>query len=221
MKNINLLKSIPLFKGLDENQINSLLPCLNVKHKSYKKDEYIFHAGDPVNDIGIVLSGKIHIIKEDYLGNRHILTTLSEKDMFAEVFVCAGIKNIPVTVYALNDSRILFIDYRKILTSCPDGCIPHSLITENMLWVISNKNLLLNLKIEFLSKRSIREKLLAYLNHQAENASSGTFSIPLSRQELADYLCVDRSALSYELGKLRNEGYLTFKKNHFNLTNKV
>lgn len=219
MKNFfdEILNSVPLFNRLDKQEISSILTCLNPKKKSYKKDEYILLAGDNITDIGIILSGKVHIIKEDYLGNRHILTTLTDGDLFAEVFVCAHINTLPVTIYAVSDSEILFIDYQRIINTCSSACNFHSLLIENMLSIISMKNVMLNQKIEYLTKRTTREKLLAYLYHQAELVGSNKFTIPLNRQELADFLCVDRSAMSNELSKLRDEGYISYNKNLFEL----
>lgn len=217
MQNYSLLKTVSLFSRLKEEEIGSLLHCLNPRKKEYKKDEYILSTGDPIKDIGIILSGKVHIIKEDYLGNRHIMTVLEKSDLFGEVFVCAGVPKIPVTIYAVSDCEILFIDYQKILTSCSSACTFHSMMIGNMLTILSTKTLLLNQKIEFLTKRTTREKLLTYLSAQSELAASNHFTIPLNRQELADFLCADRSAMSNELSKLKEEGYIDYNKNNFEL----
>jgi CRP-like cAMP-binding protein len=163
----------------------------------------------------MVLSGSARVIKEDENGNVMILTELAASELFGEAFACAGIEQSPVTVLAAEDSEILCIDYKKITSSCSSACGFHSKLIENMLKIIAEKNLLLNQKIEILSKRTTREKLLAFFD--AQRGAAKKFSIPYNREELAHYLCVDRSAMSGELCKMRDEGLLKFHKNKFEI----
>lgn len=160
---------------------------------------------------------QVQVVKLDYLGNRNILTELSTSEIFAETLACVGVKSSPVSVLSVTASEILFIDYSKIITACTSACVFHAKLIENMLRLIAAKNLLLNQKIELISKRTTREKLLTYFAFQAEKAGNKSFTIPFTRAETADFLCVDRSAMSRELCKLRDEGLLQFSKNSFTL----
>lgn len=211
------LKSSALFKNLNEYELASILNCLNPQNKTYSKDEFILLAGDPIKYFGIILTGKVHILKEDMLGNNHLLQTLSDGDLFAEVFVCAHIDTIPYSIYAASNCEVMFIDYQKILTPCSSICKNHALLIENIITILSHKSLLLTQKLDYLTRKTTREKLLAYLNDQVTLTSKHKFTIPFNRQELADYLSVDRSAMSNELSKLREEGHINFHKNEFEI----
>lgn len=205
----------PLFDGIDGKDFEKMLFCLMASRKSFDKDEIIIQAGGPVDFIGIVLSGSVRITKGDAGGNISILTELSQGEVFAEVFVCAGIKQSPVTVQACGMSDILFIDYRRTMSACPSSCSYHSRLIENMLRLVANKNLMLNQKIEILSKRSTREKLFSFFDAQRNGAKK--FVIAYNREEMANYLCVDRSAMSGELCRMRDEGLIKFEKNRFEI----
>ena len=174
-------------------------------------------AGDTVSSVGIVLSGQAHVVREDVDGNQMIITELKGCDLFGETFACIETKHCPVTVEAITDCNIMWIDYHRVITSCSSACSFHTRLIGNMLRIIAFKNLRLNRRLEILAKRSIRERLLAYLELQAENNGSRSFLIPFGRNKLADYLCTDRSAMSRELGKMRDEGILKFEKNKFTL----
>lgn len=216
-KYINIIKETPLFEEVCEEDFSSLLQCLSTKTKNYKKNEVIFSIGDSAKHIGIVLSGKVQIEKNDYYGNRNILAVIEQGHLFGESFVCADISTFPVNVISIDSSSIMFIDYRKIITTCANACPFHNKLIFNMLKIVAQKNILLNQKIEFISKRTTRKKLLTYLSHQATKSDNDLFSIPFNRQELADFLCVDRSAMSSELCKMRDEGIIEFHKNTFKL----
>ncbi len=212
-----ILKSIALFEGISEEELQNLLECLSAKVNHYNKNQMIFIHGTKVKHFGIVLSGNVQVLKEDYYGNRSIVAMIDPGMLFAEAFAFAGIKKLPISVLATTECDILFIDYDKLITNCTKVCPFHNRIIYNMLHIIASKNIILSQKIEFLSKRSTREKLLAYLLAQAQVSGKRSFAIPFNRQELADYLSVDRSAMSQELGKLRDEGILHFHKNQFEL----
>lgn len=216
-KYVPILKTSPLFFHIEEDNISDMLTCLSARKKSLRKEEYIWTAGDQITQVGIVLSGSVHIIKEDYWGNRSILAKLVPGEIFGESFAFAGIDKSPVSVATYEPTEILLVSTKKIITACPNTCPHHASLIDNMLKIMADKNRMLTQKIELLIKRTTREKLLSYLSVQAVSENSSSFHIPFNRQELADYLSVDRSAMSNELCKLRNEGLLTFRKNHFEL----
>ncbi len=209
------VKSNVLFAGIAFSDFERMFGCLSARTACYKKGEVILLSGDTVSFVGLVLSGSVQVIREDIDGNITILTELSASDTFGEVFACAGIDHSPVTVQAVGDCEVLFIDYKKIITSCSSACPFHAKLTENMLRLIAKKNLMLNQKIEILSKRTTREKLLCFFDTQRGIAKK--FTIPYNREELARYLCVDRSAMSNELCKMRDDGLIRFNKNEFEI----
>ena len=218
MKNIcSALKDTALFAKIAAADLSALMPCLGARIRHYAKGQVIYLAGETVYTIGVVLSGTVQVGREDMLGNRHIIAYLGAGELFAESFACANEEKLPVTVLAAAACQILFIDYKKMITPCAGTCPYHTQLIANMLGLLAQKNIVLNQKIAYLSKRSTREKLLAYLDDQAQKANSKQFAIPFNRQELADYLCVERSAMSAALGKLRAEGLIRFTRNRFEL----
>ena len=168
-----------------------------------------------------MLTGNVHVIQEDFWGNRTILANIEPGELFGEAFSCAGLDKLPVSVLAVQDSEVLMIDYRKIITTCSSSCVFHTALIHNMLRILADKNVMLTQKMELLTKNTTREKLLAYLSLQAQQAGSTKFNIPFNRQGLADYLSVDRSAMSAELSKMQKDGVLVYKKNRFELLQKV
>lgn len=218
MKNRNeILASSKLFRQMNASEIDSILHCLSAVESTYKKGEYLLSTGDSLSSIGLVLSGSIHIIKEDYWGNRTILSELKAGEIFGEAFACASPNSLSVNVVAISDCKILFLNVARLLSTCSSVCVYHSRLIQNLLFTLAEKNIILAGKIEHLSQRKLRDKLLSYLSEQSKKQRSASFTIPFSRQELADYLCVDRSALSSELGKLKKEGFLDYRKNQFTL----
>lgn len=212
---LEILKRIPLFASVKEEEILAMLDCLGAKVKSFKTGQTILMTGDAISDIGIVLSGRVQIIKVNIMGYQTILTELQSSDLFAETFVCAGIAKSPVTALAAADCKVMFLGFRRIMTVCSSVCTHHTKLIENMLQLLATKNLMLKDKVELLSQRSIRDKILHYLSSCADRTHSTTFSIPFNRNELADFLCVDRSALSRELGKMQEEKIIQYDKNKF------
>lgn len=218
---LEVIEHVPLFRGVNQEELLELLYCLTATSRSFSKGEAIFRAGDTAIHVGIVLSGMVQVVKEDFLGNRTILTKLDVGGLFGESFACAKIDKLPVSVFAVAASKILFVDYRRIITTCSASCVFHHRLVENMLGILAGKNVMLNQKIEVLSKRATRDKLIAYLSAQAQAAGSRSFIIPFDRQELADYLCVDRSAMSAELCRLRDEGLLSFHRSRFEILDEM
>lgn len=214
MKNVEqILITMNLFKNIDFKDISDILYQLGPHTKKYNQGDTIFYPGDTNIFIGIILKGTIQIYKDDYWGNRSILTELEDGELFGEVYALTD-EILGVTVKANIDTEILFIDIKKILEYATSKPLYMQLFT-NLLNEFAQKNLLLTRKIDILSKPSTREKILTYLSAQSLKTAASTFDIPFNRQELADYLCVDRSALSNELSKLRKENYIDFKKNKF------
>ncbi len=216
-KYLELLRQCSLFENMTEQDFLSILSCLDAKQVSYMKEQTIFAEGDYSHYFGIVLSGTVQMMQIDYYGNKSIVAKLEPSQVFGETFAYAETKTIPVDIIACEPTEVLLIDARKITRSCPNACSFHNQIIFNLLKIIANKNLIFQQKIEITSKRSTREKLMTYLLLQAKLQNSNQFYIPYDRQELADYLEVDRSGLSAEIGKLRKEGILDCKKNYFSL----
>lgn len=214
---IDILKSSPLFAGIEEKDIDALLHCLSAVKRQYQKGSFVLVEGETPATIGLVLSGSVQVIQEDYWGNRFILAQVEPGDLYGEAFSCAGVSEIPVSVIAVKQAEIMQIDYNKIVTTCPSACAFHSKMIRNMLQILAQKNIMLTQKIRHITGKTTREKLLSYLSAQAVGAKKETFVIPFNRQQLAEYLSVDRSAMSKELCKMRDEGVLKFKKNEFTL----
>lgn len=212
---MNVLRATPLFLGMSEADILTMLDCLSARCKAYKKDEYIWETGDEVQQVGLLLRGEAMVLKDDLHGNQSILADIQPSELFGEAFSCAGLTTAPVSVLAVSKCTVMLIDYKRIINTCNNTCIFHMKLIENMLKILAEKNITLTRKIKYMSQRSTRGKLLVYLSDEASKNQSSIFSIPFNRQELADYLCVDRSAMSNELSKLRAEGILDFDKNNF------
>ena len=218
MEKIEIPLRCPLFAGIEANQLDSLLDCLTAVKRIYRKDEFIFTAGGKATSVGVVVSGGVHVLQEDFWGHRVILAHIGLGGLFGEAFSCAGKGMLPVSVTASETTEVMLIDYRKIATTCSSACVFHMQLIKNMMRILAEKNILLTQKIEHLAKRTTRDKLLAFLSSQAMIAGTDTVVIPFNRQELADYLAVDRSALSRELGAMQAEGLLNYDKNRFELT---
>ena len=167
---------------------------------------------------GVVLTGTVQVVQQDYYGNRNVLSVLQPGDTFGEVFACAGLDALPVSVLAAVESRVLLLDCRRVMTLCPHTCGFHNRLVQNLLQLISRKNLAFTNKIRIMSQKTTREKLLAYLLSQAKAQGASQFTIPLDRQSLADYLGVERSAMSAEISKLKKAGLLDTKGSWFSLT---
>ena len=216
-KYIPVLKRTKLFSGVGEDDIASLLSCLGARKKEYKKGEYILREGEHISDIFILVEGKIHIQKDDYWGNRSILSVISVGEMFGEGYAAPESGALLNDVVAVEDSSVIFFDVKRILTTCSSACRFHNMIVQNMFFAISDKNRKLVQKLGHMSGRTTRAKLISYLSEEAKRQGSSTFTVPFNRQQLADYLCVDRSAMSNELCKMRDEGMIKFEKSRFEL----
>ncbi len=212
---ISLLKNTKMFSGINEKEILSILDCLHATIKNYKKNELVLYQGEPVHSIGMVLSGIVLIEKEDFWGNRLILQELLPGTLFAESYACLKTMPIETNVFAKEPAAIMFFDINRIFHICSKTCSFHTRLIENLLATIAEKNVALTRKIQLISQKTIRDRLLSYLSAVSQTIGSSKFSIPFNRQELADYLSVDRSALSNEISKLQKEGIFTCQKNNF------
>ena len=213
----DILRECPLFDQIGDESLDEMLGCLGAKKCSYKKGDTVLAEGDKAKYLGIVLKGSVQLVRVDYYGNRSILTSIEPPQLFGEAFACAGLDSVPVDVVAAENTDILLTDAMHIARPCENACAFHRQMTLNLLQIVARKNLVLHRKIEITSKRSTREKLMTYLLLQAKKAGSSTFTIPYDRQELADYLGVERSGLSTEIGKLRNEKVLECRRSTFTL----
>lgn len=213
----SVLEACPLFEKIERTDLPGLLGCLGARVVNRRKNQVIFAEGDPATHVGIVLRGSAQILREDYFGNRSIVAHVDVAELFAESFACAGIAALPVSVVAAEDGEFMIIECSRITVSCSNCCSFHNQMVFNMLKVVASNNLVFNQKIEITSKRTTREKLMTYLLSQAKQKGSNSFAIPYDRQALADYLEVERSAMSAEISKLRKEGILESNRNQFTL----
>lgn len=214
-----VLASSTLFKGMTEEELKAVLNCLKAVPKNFLKDEYIFHMGDTIRQMGLVLTGSVHLSKEDYWGRKTIHAEIGQGDIFAESFASAVHKS-PLNAYCAKNSTILFMDIHKVLSVCGSSCSFHNTLIHNFVGVLAEKNIKMSAKIENLTQKTTKDKLLIYLSNQSQLQQNAKFTIPFNRQELADYLSVDRSAMSMELGKLRDQGIIAYNKNTFEILNK-
>lgn len=220
-KYISILQRSQLFAGVGEANIEAMLDCLSANLRDYKKGEYVLREGERVDNVMLLASGSLNIQKDDFWGNRSIVNHISAGEMFGEAYIAPESGPLLNDVIALEDSDIMFFDFRKILTVCSSACRFHTNVVQNLFFAISEKNRQLVQKLGHMSKRTTRDKLISYLSEQAKRGGSSTFSIPFNRQQLADFLCVDRSAMSNELCKMRDEGLLTFERSRFTLISRI
>ena len=215
-ENINKIKKCKLFNRIKEDELEALLSCLNAKLIKYDKNITIFEEGKVLHSFGVVLSGKLQVVQYDFSGNRSVLNLLEPFQIFGEAFSYVG-TNFPMNVETIEKSEVLIMNSTKISNPCENGCKFHKQLINNLLHILAHKNVNLTQKIECMAKRTTREKLLTFLSIEAVKNNSKEFEISYDRQGLADYLGVERSAMSAELSKLRQEGILDTKKNKFKL----
>ncbi len=215
-KYLNVLKTTLLFKGIEEKSLLTAVSCLNAAAKKYKSGEFVFRAGEKIEQVGIVLSGKAQVIREDIDGRKTIIAALSAGELFGEAFCCAGTEEIPISVICSADSEVLLISYSKIFSPCEKACDHHLKLIKNLLETLARKNIMLQSKLEILSKRTIREKVLAFLEINGSGKSKKT-KIPFDREGMADFLCIDRTALSHELSRMKKDGLINYQKNRFEI----
>ncbi len=207
----------PLFEGIQPQDMEAMLGCIGYHIGTFRKGDIVAFEEENIRHIGILLSGSVDMIKEDLWGNKTMLVRMRKNELFGETFAC-GEDNLSVVTFLVSeDARILFLPFDRVMHSCTMACMFHHRLIENMVHIIANKNRDLMRKVEIISKKTLREKILAYLSIQAQLHSSRYFEIPLGRVELAEYLCADRSALTRELTKMKAEGLIDYDKNCFRI----
>ncbi len=216
-KYLSVLSKCPLFCGIGEAELLRMLGCLGARTEFFDKKCTVFAEGTRAKHIGIVLSGSVQMIQVDFFGNRSILSVIGEGQVFAEAFACAEVEELPVAVVANEPSEIMLIESARVTHSCEKNCDFHRQLIFNLMKALATKTVIFHNKIDVTSKRTTREKLISYLMYEAKRAGSNSFDIPFDRQELADYLAVERSGLSAEIGKLKRAGVLESRRNHFTL----
>ncbi len=210
-----IIRSSTLFSGISEEELTAMLSCLDTKTESFPKDTFLLRAGDTAESIGLVLSGSVLIVQEDIWGNRNILSKAGAGQTFAAAYACAPGSPLNVSVLAETPVTAMFLNVKRVLNVCPSACEHHSRIIRNLLGELAEKNLRFGEKLTHMGQRTTRAKLMSYFSAEAQRLGTYEFDIPFSRQQLADYLAVERSGLSQELGKMRGEGLLDFHKSHF------
>lgn len=215
--NYLFLSKTELFRGMSENEIKHLTECLGAYEKSYSESDIIYMAGDTVCDIGLVLHGSVNIVVNYYWGGSNIFGHISAGQVFAETYAVIPGNELLCDVVAAEDSTILFINADKMLNLCQNACGFHNRLIQNLLKISAQKNLNLSVRMTHTASRFIRDRLLSYFSEQALLSGTSQFSIPFSRQQLADYLGVERSALSNELSKMKRDGLIDYSKNSFKL----
>ncbi|MBE6597912.1 MAG: Crp/Fnr family transcriptional regulator [Ruminococcaceae bacterium] len=216
-KYLPVLRQCPLFSCIEDCDLLKMLVCLGARVENFDKKYTILTEGTKARYIGIMLSGKAQIVRNDYYGNRSLLAEIRESEVFAEAFACAEVSALPVSVIANEPSQVMLIDCGHILHTCKNNCGFHQQLIFNLMKDLASKTILFHRKLEITSQKTTRDKLMTYLMFCAKKEGKPEFEIPFDRQELADYLEVDRSGLSAEIGKLRKEGILESEKNRFRL----
>ena len=214
-KYLDIIKKNALFESISETDLMLLLDCLAAKTSSYKKGSFIWMQGDANYKVGIVLQGKINIIKEDVMGNRSLIAGIEPPHIFGESMVSAEVSASPVSVQAAVDSIVLLMDFLRLVKTCGSSCTFHTRLIQNMLKIMARKNLYLNEKIDYLNRTTTKQKVSAYLLNHISDTNSMTAILSLNREELADYLGVNRSSLSRELSVMKNESLIDYRKNKF------
>lgn len=209
------IKTNPLFIGIGVDDFEAMLGCVEGRVQGYGKGAVIQLAGNPVNTVGLVVSGMVQVVREDGDGKQNLMAELHEGELFGEVFACAGVSHSPVTVLASENCEVLHLNYRKVITACSSACSFHQRLIENMLTLVAKKNLLLSQKIDILSKRTTQERLLLFFDYHRQGAHK--FTVPFSREEMAAYLCVERSAMSAELSKMQRDGLIRYARDSFEI----
>lgn len=199
---------LPLFDGVHPEKRTAMLTCLGARVRTVRKGEFLVLAQDEVNYIGIVLSGEVHMIHEDRWGDKAVLAVIRSGGLFGETFVCGTILQSIVTFQAVKNTKFLALPFQKVLHICTNACPFHHRLIENMLHLMADKNAQLLTKLEVVSKKTLRKKLLTYFSFQSERAGSPTFTIPMTRTQLADYLCADRTAVAREIARMKEDGLI-------------
>lgn len=212
---LSVIRASQLFSGISEDELTAMLTCLDTRQTNFPKDTFLMRVGNTADSIGLLLEGSALIIQEDIWGNRNILSKAGPGQTFAAAYACAPGLVLNVSVVAETPVTAMFLNVGRVLNVCPSACSHHSRIIRNLLGELAEKNLRFSEKLTHMGQRTTRAKLMSYFSAEAQRLGKYEFDIPFSRQQLADYLAVERSGLSLELGKMKNDGLLDFHKNHF------
>ena len=212
---LSVIRASQLFSGISEDELTAMLTCLDTRQTNFPKDTFLMRVGNTADSIGLLLEGSALIIQEDIWGNRNILSKARPGQTFAAAYACAPGSVLNVSVVAETPVTAMFLNVGRVLNVCPSACAHHSRIIRNLLGELAEKNLRFSEKLTHMGQRTTRAKLMSYFSAEAQRLGKYEFDIPFSRQQLADYLAVERSGLSLELGKMKNDGLLDFHKNHF------
>ena len=213
----DIQNTIELFEGIDAADIDLMLDCVDAKTKKFRKGSILLLAGEKPRDIGVLITGELHITRDDRDGNRSLIAVVTPGQIYAEALCCADIQESPVTVTAGAASSVMTLNFSRLLRTCPNSCAFHARLIRNMLELIAKKNLFLQSRLEILSMKTIRAKVLRYLESFMMKQGN-EIAIPLNREQMAEYLSVERSALSHELARMKKEGLLEYRKNRFKLS---
>ncbi|MBQ8619343.1 MAG: Crp/Fnr family transcriptional regulator [Clostridia bacterium] len=211
------LRQCPLFARIPDEDLLRTLVCLRVQVICVQRDQVILRQGEPAARLGVVLCGGVRVVSSDEYGNHSVIVAVGEREVFADSFACAGLAALPVSVVASQESVVLLLEHKRVITGCRNGCMAHSYLVTNLLRIIAGKNLILSRKLSIVTQRTTREKLLAFLREQQKQSGMHRFTIPFDRQALADYLGVERSAMSAELGRMKRAGLIDYRKNEFEI----
>ena len=214
---IHLLAGTMLFQGIREHEIEAMLTCFSAEERTSGKDAYIYRAGDVTGRLGVVMEGAVNIIKDDVWGNRKIIENIGGGQIFGETYACLKGEPLMVDVQASERSRILFMDVNRILTTCSSSCDFHNRLIRSLMYVLAGKNLMLTKKMDIITPKSLRERVMVYLSQESVKQGCRTVTVPFNRQQMADYLSVDRSALSAELSRMQRDGVISYEKNRFTI----
>ena len=217
MDDLKILENSRLFAGIRVDEIQPMLSCLQAVERKYPRGAYIFHTGEEVRALALLVRGTAHIQKEDFWGNRSLLASLAVGDIFAEAYAMPGSGAMRSDVVAVESCTVLLMDVERVLSRCTNSCAFHARLTENLFALLAEKNRILARKADYLAQRTTRQRLLAYLSEQAQRAGSAEFTIPFNRQQLADFLSVERSAMSAELSRMQAEGLIETERSWFHL----
>ena len=216
----DVIRSVSIFGEIDNAELASMLDCLGAQARTVPKNDILLLAGEKPETVGVVLEGLLHIVREDYDGSRALIAAAAPGELFAEALCCAGVEESPITVLASEDSTVLLLRFDRILHMCPTACVYHQKLLENMLKLVAVKNLRLQDRIDLMAAKTIRERVLRYLETLVVKPGQPV-TVPFNREELAAYLCVERSALSHELMKMKRDGIIGYRKNVFTLSGRI
>ena len=214
-------KKCPVFDGIGIESLSALFACLGVKRRRLARGDALMRSGERADRIGILLSGALSVSAYDLEGRRTVIKRIGPAEIVAAAQSLSGTEKMSVDVEADEDCDVLLVKADRIVSPCENSCSFHARLVRNIVRALAVKTLELNRKIEMLSHRSTQDRLMAYLRSVAQQKGTAEFDIPFDRQQLADYLCVERSALSAEISRLSRLGLITSRKSHFTIRRAV